>query len=44
MLEEELLLLVPKKLDRNGMVGIDLRTVPLVKGWRALYWVETREL
>ena len=32
--EEEL---VPKKLDRKGIVGIDLRSVPRVKGCRALY-------
>jgi len=24
---------------RNGIVGIDLRTVPRVKGSSALYWV-----
>lgn len=34
---EELLLLVPKRLERNGMVGIDLRTVPRAKGCIDLY-------
>jgi hypothetical protein len=29
-------LLVLKKLDRKGIVGIDFKMVPLVKGWRAL--------
>jgi hypothetical protein len=27
---------------RNGIVGIDLRTVPRVKGSKALYWVDGR--
>ncbi len=37
-------LLVLKKLDRNGIVGIDLRIVPRAKGCKAIYWVrlETR--
>ena len=30
------------KEPRNGIVGIDLRTVPRVKGSRALYWVVGR--
>jgi hypothetical protein len=35
-------LLVLKKLDRKGIVGIDFSIVPLVKGCRTLYGVEWR--
>lgn len=28
---------VPKNTERNGIVGIDFKTVPRVKGWMALY-------
>lgn len=38
----ELELLVPKKLDRNGIAGIDFKIVPLVNGCRDLYCVEAR--